>query len=231
MKKIVLSLLSLICFVSIANSSSNGISVFTSNSDRLNGQKASYYLSTGTAGTTYATQATVNAIAVSTGNIQTQVNNIAVSTGNIQTQVNNIAVSTGNIQTQVNNIAISTGNIQSATKSFKVWISTPFYNLGTSTFSACSIDFPYAVTITTITARIYGSGTNAVVNLTIRDKNLLEAQSGTNILTGNITAIGNAFTGGTFATTAVPANSGIYVTGISYSGDVGALEISCNYHE
>ena len=217
MKKIVLSLLSLICFVSIANSSSNGISVFTSNSDRLNGQKASYYLSTGTAGTTYATQATVNAI--------------AVSTGNIQTQVNNIAVSTGNIQTQVNNIAISTGNIQSATKSFKVWISTPFYNLGTSTFSACSIDFPYAVTITTITARIYGSGTNAVVNLTIRDKNLLEAQSGTNILTGNITAIGNAFTGGTFATTAVPANSGIYVTGISYSGDVGALEISCNYHE
>ena len=231
MKKIVLSLLSLICFVSIANSSSNGISVFTSNSDRLNGQKASYYLSTGTAGTTYATQATVNAIAVSTGNIQTQVNNIAVSTGNIQTQVNNIAISTGNIQTQVNNIAISTGNIQSATKSFKVWISTPFYNLGTSTFSACSIDFPYAVTITTITARIYGSGTNAVVNLTIRDKNLLEAQSGTNILTGNITAIGNAFTGGTFATTAVPANSGIYVTGISYSGDVGALEISCNYHE
>ena len=70
-----------------------------------------------------------------------------------------------------------------------------------------------------------------MVNLTIRDKNLLEAQSGTNILTGNITAIGNAFTGGTFATTAVPANSGIYVTGISYSGDVGALEISCNYHE
>jgi hypothetical protein len=112
---------------------------------------------------------------------------------------------------------------------FGVCVSTP-YSLGTSTFTICSIYFPDAVTVTTMTVHVVG-GTNTVLKMTHRATTLADSSDGTNMYSGDITAVSSSgvWVGGSPSDFTIPANSAIAFKIISTSGDVDRLIIKGLY--
>lgn len=113
-------------------------------------------------------------------------------------------------------------------KSFGVFVSTPAYQMTVSSFTPITIEFPYAVTLGTVTAYCQGTG-SAVIMVSQRTKNLSSAANGINIWSENVTVPADVATGGTPADFTVPTGSKLVVTIISVTGDVQGIYLSGTY--
>ena len=83
--------------------------------------------------------------------------------------------------------------------------------------------YDYAVTVSTVSAQVVG-GTNVVFMLEQRPKTDITS-AGTDIWTGDITAVEGGWIGGTSSDFTMPAEYALFVVITSVSGNVTAFEI------
>jgi hypothetical protein len=111
------------------------------------------------------------------------------------------------------------------TDSHGVCISSPF-TLG-AVATRISNFYPYAVTITTITAKCTG-GTNVVCNIEQRAY-ATAGTVGTDIWGSNVTVTTTPWIGGTASDFTIPANTALYLLVDSLSGNVDRIEVEWTY--